>query len=53
LVERRTSSTVGLDLYNALNVSPVLTQNNNFAAWLQPQSILTARFVKVSLRVEF
>jgi hypothetical protein len=27
---------------NALNSNTVLTQNNNFATWLKPNSILTA-----------
>jgi hypothetical protein len=48
-----TRATIGLDVYNALNANPVLTQNNSFAVWQQPQSILTARFVKISLRFDF
>jgi hypothetical protein len=49
----RTRATVNLDLYNALNANPVLTQNNNFGAWQQPTSILLARFAKVSAQFDF
>ena len=38
-----TRTTVSLDLYNALNVSTVLSQNNTFGpAWQQPNAILPA-----------
>ncbi len=47
-------STVSLDLYNALNVSAILAQNNTFGpAWLQPTTIMPARFAKVSLQFDF
>jgi hypothetical protein len=49
----RTRAMVSLDLYNALNANTVLTLSNTFATWLQPQSILTARFAKVGLQIEF
>jgi hypothetical protein len=49
----RMRTTVSLDLYNAFNANPVLSQNNNFAAWQVPTSILTARFAKVSLQMDF
>ena len=42
---------VGADLYNVLNSSPVLTYNNSFmpnGPWLQPNSILTGRMVRIS-----
>ena len=39
----RLRTAVNFDLYNALNANPVLTQNNNFAAWQVPLSILAAR----------
>ena len=42
-----------LDLYNALNLSPVVTQNNNFAAWQVPLTILNARLVKISAQFDF
>ena len=49
----RTRTTLNLDVYNALNASPVLTQNNNFAVWQQPQTILQARFAKISAQFDF
>ena len=49
----RTRASVNVDLYNALNANPVLSQNNNFAAWQVPTSILTARFAKISVQFDF
>ncbi len=46
-------STISVDLYNMLNANPVLSVNNNFAAWQVPQSILTARFAKFSVQFDF
>ncbi len=48
-----TRLTAGLDIANALNANPVLTYSNAFATWLRPQSILTARFFKVSVQASF
>jgi len=47
---------IGLDLYNVLNSSAVLTYNNAFipgGTWLQPNSILTPRLVRVSAELNF
>ena len=44
------------DLYNALNANPVLTYNNSFTPdgpWLQPNSILTGRLVRISADFNF
>jgi hypothetical protein len=49
----RIRTSLNVDLYNALNGSPVLTQNNNFGAWQQPTSILLARFVKLGAQLDF
>ena len=57
----RTRSTVGLDVYNLLNSNAVLTYNQTFnpavlsgpGSWLQPQSVLTPRFFKVSAQIDF
>ncbi len=49
----RIRANVGIDLYNALNGAPVITLNNSYATWLQPQSILPARFAKVVLQLDF
>ena len=43
-----------MDLFNLLNASPVLTYNEAFTAtWLRPNSVLQARFVKVSAQISF
>jgi PP-loop superfamily ATP-utilizing enzyme len=45
--------TVNLDIYNALNRSPVLLQNNNFAVWQLPQKIMDPRLFKISGQFDF
>jgi hypothetical protein len=42
-----------VDLYNALNSSAVLTQNDTFGDWQRPTEILIARFVKFSVQFDF
>ena len=45
-----------VDVYNALNSSAGLTYNNAFvpgAAWPRPNTILTPRFLRISLETEF
>jgi hypothetical protein len=49
----RTRATASIDLYNALNSNAVLSLNNTFSAWQQPQSILNARFAKVVVQLDF
>jgi hypothetical protein len=44
---------VNLDLFNAFNRNTTLTLNNNYASWLQPLSIVSARLVKISVQVDF
>jgi hypothetical protein len=46
-------ATIGLDVYNALNGDTVLTQNNNFAAWQRPLTIIQSRFAKISAQFDF
>jgi hypothetical protein len=49
-----TKTMVGLDLYNALNSSVILTYNNAFVpngTWLQPNTILTGRVSATSAPV--
>ena len=48
-----TRSVVSIDLYNALNANPVLTENSAYASWRQPQSILNARYVRFSVQLDF
>jgi hypothetical protein len=46
----------GIDLYNALNSSAVLTYNTTFVpggTWLQPITFVTGRLVKFSAEVTF
>jgi hypothetical protein len=45
--------TAGVDIANLTNANPVLTQSAAYATWLRPQSILTARFVKLSVQLNF
>jgi hypothetical protein len=44
---------VNADLYNALNSSAVLEQNDAFDDWLTPSQILVARFFKFSVQFDF
>jgi hypothetical protein len=49
-------ASVNLDIFNALNASSVLSQNNTFGGatpWLTPQSIMQARLLKVSAQFDF
>ena len=51
----RSRTHVGLEIYNLLNSSAVLTYNNTFVpggTWLQPLAILTPRFFKISAEIE-
>ena len=51
---RASAATASIDFYNMLNVSTILAQNNAFGpAWLQPTTIMPARFAKVSLQFDF
>ena len=44
---------LNVDVFNALNANPVLTENANRAAWRTPTEILTARFVRFSVQYDF
>jgi len=47
---------IGVDIYNALNSSAILTYNNTFVpggTWLQPNSILTGRMTRISAEFTF
>jgi hypothetical protein len=46
-------ATVNLDIHNVLNRSAVLLQNDNFASWQTPQSIMEGRLFKLSAHLEF
>jgi hypothetical protein len=49
----RGRANAGIDIYNVFNASPVLTVSNAFATWQRPQSILLARFAKLSVTLDF
>src|SRR5262249_15009847 len=52
----RTRTLVSADLYNSLNSSAVLTYNNTFVpngTWLQPQTVLTGRLIKIAAEITF
>ncbi len=56
-----TRTNVGIEIYNALNESSVLTYVQTYnpaiqsgtGAWLQPQTIMTPRFLKFSVQFDF
>ena len=48
-----TRTRLNVDIYNALNSSAVLAQNNVFGAWQTPTEILVARFFKFSVQFDF
>ena len=52
----RVGATIGVDVYNALNASTVLSYNGTFVpggTWLQPLTILTPRLVRLTADVDF
>ena len=50
----RTTTNVGVDVFNLLNANPVLTYNEAFTAtWLRPNSVLQSRFAKISAQIGF
>ena len=51
-------SVIHVDVYNALNSNPVLTENavyrdTTISGWRIPTSILPARFVKFGVQLDF
>jgi hypothetical protein len=49
----RTRTNVGVDIFNALNANPVLTENSAYAAWRTPLSILQPRYFRFSAQFDF
>jgi hypothetical protein len=54
----RTRTSLNLDLYNAFNVSTVLAENATYSnatatGWRVPTTIVTARFAKISVQLDF
>jgi hypothetical protein len=48
-----TRTAVNFDIYNVTNGNAVTSQNNNFAAWQVPLSILDGRLLKLSVQFDF
>ena len=51
----RARANVGIDVFNLLNVAPVLTYNEAFipnGSWLTPLQIMKARFVKIGMQLD-
>jgi hypothetical protein len=48
-----TRARANMDVYNALNSSAVLVQNDAFGDWQRPTEILIARFFKFSVQFDF
>jgi len=51
----RSRTVIALEIYNAFNSSAVLTYNNSFVpggSWLQPLTILTPRFFKITGEID-
>ena len=46
-------ATVGVDIYNALNSNDVLSVSGAYDTFLRPQEILSARFAKLILQLDF
>jgi hypothetical protein len=49
----RTRVNLNVDLFNALNSSAVVRQNNSFGAWQVPQEIISARRINLSAQLGF
>jgi hypothetical protein len=49
----RVRATPSLDIYNVLNSNAVVELSESYDSWLRPDQILTARFVKVGLVLDF
>jgi hypothetical protein len=51
----RSRTRIAMEVYNLLNSSAVLTYNNTFISggtWLQPLTVLTPRFFKITAEIE-
>lgn len=44
---------LSIDIFNALNVSPVTLLNNAYASWQVPQAVLDARYAKFTFQFDF
>jgi hypothetical protein len=56
LTHGRSRTLIAMDIYNALNSSAVLAYYNSFilgGTWLQPPTILTRRFLRITAELDF
>ena len=42
-----------VDVFNVMNANPVLAESSTYSQWRTPTTILSARFVKLSLQLDF
>jgi hypothetical protein len=49
----RARTSVTLDLFNALNMNTVISENQTYATWRTPLNILQARFAKIGVQFDF
>jgi hypothetical protein len=49
----RVRTSFNVDIYNALNADTVTTENPNYAVWRTPTGLITARFAKLSMQLNF
>jgi hypothetical protein len=42
-----------VDVFNLMNAAPVLAESSTYSQWRTPTTILSARFVKLSLQLDF
>ena len=52
----RMRATLSADVYNLINAAPILSYNEAFipgGAWLLPTSVMTARFARLNVQLDF
>jgi len=49
----RYRSMASIDIFNVANANPVLAESSTYSQWRTPSTILSARFVKLSLQLDF
>ncbi len=49
----RYRSMASVDVFNVTNANPVLAESSTYSQWRTPSTILSARFVKLSLQLDF
>jgi hypothetical protein len=49
----RMRTMASVDVFNVTNANPVLAESSTYSQWRTPTTILSARFVKLSLQLDF